>query len=100
MAIKNPEMSEILTPDRYAKLIAEVKAARAKVSKNRTTTDRRRMKRYAVVEVREGDATVEKLMEPLVAGQEANIFFMHTGEMYDVFLKAHSATGHGGRNVM
>ena len=48
---KNEEMSDITTPERYAKLIEEVKQARDKPAKNRTTTKRRRLKRYAVIDI-------------------------------------------------
>ena len=46
---KNEEMSDILTPERYAKVIEEKQAREP--AKNRTTTDRRRLKRYAVIDI-------------------------------------------------
>lgn len=92
---KNEEMSQIITPERYVKLITEVKEARAKQAKDRTTTDRRRLKRFSVIEIN-GE---EKLIAPLKDGAEMK-FFLRSTELYDVLLSCDIAVGHGGRNRM
>lgn len=86
--------SKFLTPETYAKLIQEVKDAKAKKTK-KTTKDYRRLAKYAVVEI-DG---VEKLIVPL-KGESQPRFYVHTGGLYEACAEVHEATGHGGRDKM
>ena len=58
---KTAALSDIFPPEKYAKIIDEVKAAAAKTVKLLTTTDRRRLARYAVLTI----GGVEKLIGPM-----------------------------------
>ncbi|KAK3929775.1 KRAB-A domain-containing protein 2 [Frankliniella fusca] len=87
--------SKLLTPEQYKRTIEEVKAAQAK-KKKKTSMDYRRLEKYAVVEV-DG---VERLIEPMRAGETVMKFYVHTDELYDVCREVLLQTGHGGRNKM
>lgn len=95
MEAKTGKNAKLISTEQYKKLITEVKAAKAKTTK-KTSTDYRRLAKYAVVEV-DGE---EKLIVPMKAGETQMKFYVHTGELHKVCHEVHLATGHGGRNKM
>lgn len=88
----------LLTKEEYFSLIEELK-----VAASQTTTKTRRqyyiLKRYEVLQC--GD--VEKLIKKRrgTNGEEqTTVYFAHIDEMYDIVKRAHTSTGHGGRDKM
>ncbi|KAK3924089.1 KRAB-A domain-containing protein 2 [Frankliniella fusca] len=87
--------SKLLKHEQYKRTIEEVKDANAR-KKKKTSMDYRRLDKYAVVEA----DSVERLSEPMTAGETVMKFYVHADELYDVCREVHLQTGHGGRNMM
>lgn len=82
----------LLTPEKYAQVIEQVKAATLAVKK--TAADYRRLKRYVVVDTPIG----ERLYGIPKGNQKPQQMFVNTQEMYDIIRECHLKYSHGGRN--
>lgn len=89
---KKSSNSFLLTPEKYALVIEQVKAARAKTKK--TAADYRRIKRYVVVDTSAG----ERLYAVPGENQKPKQMFVNTREMYDIINECHIKHSHCGRN--
>lgn len=76
---------------KYYKLIADVKAAKSGVKKNRHYW---LLKHYDVVTIN----TEDKLIVPLVNGQL--LYYVVLEELFDILYDTHAFVGHGGRDRM
>lgn len=82
----------LLTPEAYAQVLQQVKAARKSLKK--TASDYRRIKRYVVVDTPIG----ERLFAAPKNNEPPQQMFVHTQEMYDIIHECHLKYNHGGRN--
>ena len=80
----------VLSPADYDKLVDEVIVAYA--AKKKDEKQRRRMKRYQVIQINNRN----RLIRP---GTEVQpIYFLSIDEIYDIINVAHTSSGHGGRD--
>ncbi|XP_028171538.1 KRAB-A domain-containing protein 2-like [Ostrinia furnacalis] len=82
----------LLTPEKYALVLQQVKAAR--ISPKKTASDYRRIKRYVVVDTPLG----ERLFAAPKDNQPPQQMFVNTQEIYDIIRDCHLKYNHGGRN--
>lgn len=91
--------SLLLSKEEYFDLIQELKVAASCGDKTKTWRQYYILKRYEVLQC--GD--VEKLIKKRnkVNGEEGQtVYFAHIDEMHDIVKRAHTSTGHGGRQKM
>lgn len=82
----------ILTDEKYARLLREIKAAKNAASK--TTLQYRRLKRF---DVAVDDGGAEKIVAKS-KNDRALLHYLRADEIYDAVESAHVATGHAGRD--
>lgn len=82
-----------LSEEEYLKILEEVCVAKNK-SKNKTSTEFRRLQRYDVITIGKD----KKLISPLRKNNENVKYFVTNEEIFDVIHTAHLNVGHGGRN--
>lgn len=72
----------------------------AKVNGKKSSADYRRLKRYDILRI-DG---IDRLISPVTKnGDESDSevkYFIHNGELFDVLIKAHTQSGHGGFHKM
>ncbi|XP_052752856.1 KRAB-A domain-containing protein 2 isoform X1 [Galleria mellonella] len=84
----------LLTPERYAQMIEQMKYINT--SGKKCPADYRRAKRFDVIETPRG----ERLFTTLKPGQKERLEFVTTNEMYDIIKEYHLKLNHGGRSRM
>jgi len=98
MRVSNKK-SLLLSKEDYFNLIEELKVAESCGDKTKTWRQYYILNRYEVLQC--GD--VEKLIKKRrneENGEERTLYFAHIDEMHDIVKRAHTSTGHGGRQKM
>lgn len=90
--------SLLLSKEEYFKLIEELKVAASCGDKTKTWRQYYILKRYEVLQCGDVEKLIKKRNE--ANGEEQTVYFAHIDEMHDIVKRAHTSTGHGGRQKM
>ena len=87
----------LLSKEEYFNLIEELKVA-ASTDKSKTRRQYYILKRYEVFQCGDIEKLIKKRNE--ANGEVQTVYFAHIDELYDIVKRAHTSTGHGGRDKM
>lgn len=90
--------SLLLSKEEYFNLIEELKGAASCGDKTKTWRQYYILKRYEVLQCGDVEKLIKKRNE--ANGEEQTVYFAHIDEMHDIVKRAHTSTGHGGRQKM
>ena len=90
--------SLLLSKEDYFNLIEELKVAASCGDKTKTWRQYYILKRYDVLQCGDVEKLIKKRNE--ANGEEQTVYFAHIDEMHDIVKRAHTSTGHGGRQKM
>ena len=87
----------LLTKEEYFNLIEELKVAASR-DKSKTRRQYYILMRYEILQCGDIEKLIKKRNEGY--GEEQTVYFAHIDELYDIVKRAHTSTGHGGRDKM
>ena len=85
----------LITQEEYFNLVEELKVAASR-DKSKTRRQYYILQRYEVLQCGDVEKLIKKRNE--ANGEEQTVYYAHIDELYDIVKRAHTSTGHGGRD--